>query len=186
MSLQCLFFFFNDPATTEVYTYRHTLSLHDALPISRSLTCANASGSAWTAPMSVIWRSRWERGGPDRTKCCSVRRWNCVSRLVKSPHRNVKSIKAPMPIAPTAPRCVANARRIAGKQCRACKGVSSLRQAPSRSEEHTSELQSLMRISSAVFCLKKKKQQSNKHTKQEEREILTQHSTTNQIKHAYM
>src|SRR3546814_2131004 len=27
---------------------------------------------------------------------------------------------------------------------------------PLRSEEHTSELQSLMRISSAVFCLKKK------------------------------
>src|SRR3546814_6007753 len=36
-----------------------------------------------------------------------------------------------------------------------------------RSEEHTSELQSLMRISYAVFCLKKKKQiserQHNKH-----------------------
>src|SRR3546814_7305566 len=31
-----------------------------------------------------------------------------------------------------------------------------------RSEEHTSELQSLMRISYAVFCLKKKKQ--NIHT----------------------
>src|SRR3546814_10580986 len=31
-----------------------------------------------------------------------------------------------------------------------------------RSEEHTSELQSLMRISYAVFCLKKK----TKHTKQ--------------------
>src|SRR3546814_2525247 len=29
--------------------------------------------------------------------------------------------------------------------------------APSRSEEHTSELQSLMRLSYAVFCLKKKK-----------------------------
>src|SRR3546814_5232721 len=29
---------------------------------------------------------------------------------------------------------------------------------PFRSEEHTSELQSLMRISYAVFCLKKKKQ----------------------------
>src|SRR3546814_1509386 len=29
---------------------------------------------------------------------------------------------------------------------------------PSRSEEHTSELQSLMRISYAVFCLKKKHQ----------------------------
>src|SRR3546814_9257733 len=41
----------------------------------------------------------------------------------------------------------------------------------SRSEEHTSELQSLMRISYAVFCLKKKKQiytsqqmTQNKHT----------------------
>src|SRR3546814_9063548 len=33
---------------------------------------------------------------------------------------------------------------------------------PGRSEEHTSELQSLMRISYAVFCLKKKK----KHTYQ--------------------
>src|SRR3546814_10798669 len=32
-----------------------------------------------------------------------------------------------------------------------------------RSEEHTSELQSLMRISYAVFCLKKKRSQS-KHT----------------------
>src|SRR3546814_4808237 len=34
-----------------------------------------------------------------------------------------------------------------------------------RSEEHTSELQSLMRISYAVFCLKKKKKQQHK-TKQ--------------------
>src|SRR3546814_1927213 len=31
-----------------------------------------------------------------------------------------------------------------------------------RSEEHTSELQSLMRISYAVFCLQKKKQLNNK------------------------
>src|SRR3546814_19905064 len=27
------FFFFNVPSTTEIYTYVHTLSLHDALPI---------------------------------------------------------------------------------------------------------------------------------------------------------
>src|SRR3546814_5288082 len=32
-----------------------------------------------------------------------------------------------------------------------------------RSEEHTSELQSLMRISYAVFCLKKKKRQTTPH-----------------------
>src|SRR3546814_1097328 len=39
-----------------------------------------------------------------------------------------------------------------------------------RSEEHTSELQSLMRISYAVFCLKKKKKKTNRkisHTKQQ-------------------
>src|SRR3546814_2367543 len=34
-----------------------------------------------------------------------------------------------------------------------------------RSEEHTSELQSLMRISYAVFCLKKKKKQTKKSRK---------------------
>src|SRR3546814_9999894 len=34
-----------------------------------------------------------------------------------------------------------------------------------RSEEHTSELQSLMRISYAVFCLKKKKTQQTDNTK---------------------
>src|SRR3546814_2277880 len=41
-----------------------------------------------------------------------------------------------------------------------------------RSEEHTSELQSLMRISYAVFCLKKKKQQK-------QQQQLTQHKHTN-------
>src|SRR3546814_5874651 len=36
--------------------------------------------------------------------------------------------------------------------------------AAGRSEEHTSELQSLMRISYAVFCLKKKTHTSSLHT----------------------
>src|SRR5213075_3339614 len=74
-----LIFFFTDTATTEIYTTRHTLSLHDALPISRP----------WRARRSSSW----------------------------------------------APR--ASSRR--------------------RSEEHTSELQSRLVISYAVFCLKKKK-----------------------------
>src|SRR3546814_9127100 len=39
-----------------------------------------------------------------------------------------------------------------------------LGQADDRSEEHTSELQSLMRISYAVFCLKKKNTQSKEQT----------------------
>src|SRR3546814_4964931 len=41
---------------------------------------------------------------------------------------------------------------------------------PHRSEEHTSELQSLMRISYAVFCLKKK-------TKKQTERYLTQKNT---------
>src|SRR3546814_5542244 len=42
-------------------------------------------------------------------------------------------------------------------------------QTSARSEEHTSELQSLMRISYAVFCLKKKK--NNKNTKHSSQHI---------------
>src|SRR3546814_2356801 len=38
---------------------------------------------------------------------------------------------------------------------------------PARSEEHTSELQSLMRISYAVFCLKKKKENITTYTYEE-------------------
>src|SRR3546814_2112434 len=37
-----------------------------------------------------------------------------------------------------------------------------------RSEEHTSELQSLMRISYAVFCLKKKKNNNNERITSEQ------------------
>src|SRR3546814_2552487 len=42
---------------------------------------------------------------------------------------------------------------------------------PGRSEEHTSELQSLMRISYAVFCLKKK----NKNNTADDKHTLHQH-----------
>src|SRR3546814_20888847 len=41
------FFFFNDTAPTEIDTYGHTLSLHDALPISFPLL-----------PMADLFRSR--------------------------------------------------------------------------------------------------------------------------------
>src|SRR3546814_1779721 len=46
-----------------------------------------------------------------------------------------------------------------------------------RSEEHTSELQSLMRISYAVFCLKKKIQKE--HTETTTRRLLQEHNITN-------
>src|SRR3546814_10495088 len=46
-------------------------------------------------------------------------------------------------------------------------GVVGLHRQEGRSEEHTSELQSLMRISYAVFCLKKKKYTQNQNKKPE-------------------
>src|SRR5256885_7163922 len=51
--LDCFFFFFNDTATTEIYT----LSLHDALPISRRtrelLTVADVRNSAASLELHV-------------------------------------------------------------------------------------------------------------------------------------
>src|SRR3546814_13415992 len=42
------FFFFNDTATTEIYTYGHTLSLHDALPIYRGQRIRDVRGAEFT------------------------------------------------------------------------------------------------------------------------------------------
>src|SRR3546814_8692159 len=55
---------------------------------------------------------------------------------------------------------------------------------PGRSEEHTSELQSLMRISYAVFCLKKKK---NENKEQITKTIIIKNDTgvTNNTKLQY-
>src|SRR3546814_6057367 len=104
--------FFKDTATTEIYTYGHTLSLPDALPICRDRDQRAAQGHR-RAPRGAEragWRRRRPappgrgralRGGEDLGR-------GCVARI-------------------------------------------------DRSEEHTSELQSLMRISYAVFCLKKNK-----------------------------
>src|SRR3546814_8224691 len=112
----CLFFFFNDTATTEIYTYRHTLSLHDALPIY--LLAAECS------PLSSI----------------SVRDHVCPLAHSDA-HRAEQSLK-----------------HGAGFGQRLAKAVHlAVQSGGGRSEEHTSELQSLMRISYAVFCLKKKK-----------------------------
>src|SRR3546814_2859287 len=55
-----------------------------------------------------------------------------------------------------------NGRVTIGSASRAA-GCGACRPWRARSEEHTSELQSLMRISYAVFCLKKKNIQHHKH-----------------------
>src|SRR3546814_13293483 len=96
-------FFFSAPATTEIYTYCHTLSLHGALPI-------------------------------------------CSGRL----HGDPSGAFEPMP-----PAQAIEAPAAAPAHDRRGLLTAALRLA-ARSEEHTSALQSLMRISYAVFCLIKK------------------------------
>src|SRR3546814_9327321 len=54
--------------------------------------------------------------------------------------------------------------------------IAIVRDGARRSEEHTSELQSLMRISYAVFCLKKKRMQQ--HDKATLHQISTKYSIT--------
>src|SRR3546814_11150768 len=53
-----LFFFFNDTATTEIYTYGHTLSLHDALPICDTPPSAPAAESGGAAERGDRQRPR--------------------------------------------------------------------------------------------------------------------------------
>src|SRR3546814_4400620 len=70
-------------------------------------------------------------------------------------------------------------------QLTACRSRSGERQAKrmtDRSEEHTSELQSLMRISYAVFCLKKKKN-TKEHKYQRHMKKLLNKTNSNTDKH---
>src|SRR3546814_7150284 len=71
------------------------------------------------------------------------------------------------PASPLRPSSSSATRRpTSRRRSRTSRGRRSRTRAPlrsTRSEEHTSELQSLMRISYAVFCLKKKKNNQHKN-----------------------
>src|SRR3546814_1077257 len=67
--------------------------------------------------------------------------------------------------------------------CDQCKPLPGERGRAPRSEEHTSELQSLMRISYAVFCLKKKKHTHNNSTVSQHNQNQHTHSTASYTLH---
>src|SRR3546814_8309069 len=75
------------------------------------------------------------------------------SRAASQP---VQAVIAAWVVTATGTACPADA----GTPATTCRPAGSPRM---RSEEHTSELQSLMRISYAVFCLKKRKQNNETH-----------------------
>src|SRR3546814_7299393 len=77
-------------------------------------------------------------------------------------------------------RIVVNAALIAAYQAASSPhSIRALRSDLERSEEHTSELQSLMRISYAVFCLKKKKNQKHNHNKTSKQNTTIKKKTNN-------
>src|SRR3546814_8650411 len=109
-----LWFYFNEPATLDIYPFCHSLTLHVALPICPRRAAGRGDGAR---------PPHGRRPEPPGGRAADAGRG-----------------PRPRPAAAAAP---------AGGQ--------------DRSEEHTSELQSLMRISYAVFCLKKKKHTSHKN-----------------------
>src|SRR3546814_10139402 len=125
------FFFFNDTATTEIYTYCHTLSLHDALPISDPV-------SARQSPAF----------------CCARRcHWSDGLRNTGSPASG-SAAAAGQAVDPR--RAAGRSRRRHGPP--RSLGPD---QAPYRSAEHPAELQALMLSSSAVFCVKEQNNTHN-------------------------
>src|SRR3546814_11520493 len=116
----------NDTATTEIYTYGHTLSRHDALP-----SCSTA-----VPTLRVTVNPTRTSGSPASAGALAACRTKPgVTHLRRAP---------------------ATFRNWGRVLSRPTVGIMTARRKGARSEEHTSELQSLMHISYAVFCLKKK------------------------------
>src|SRR3546814_11136626 len=63
MSGSFYLFFFNETATTEIYTYLHTLSLHDALPISARQDRHRQHHAHRQSAQPRKAAARWDRAG---------------------------------------------------------------------------------------------------------------------------
>src|SRR3546814_5700249 len=93
----------------------------------------------------------------------------CSSDLRDGPGRSLY-VDCPFPAPEGRQAQAGRARHAAGWQLHHARGRPACQRG--RSEEHTSELQSLMRISYAVFCLKKKtKIHENKSNRQDMKRI---------------
>src|SRR3546814_4492064 len=91
-------------------------------------------------------RGRRRRSAQSTAKRPCGRRWRSSRKTARSICGSTRRAK---------PRRDGEAGRIGLVRPGAAKRLRNQREQGSRSEEHTSELQSLMRISYAVFCLKK-------------------------------
>src|SRR3546814_1693090 len=142
--------FFNDTATTEIYTYLHTLSLHDALPIY----IRNALIQNFTENRGKLFQAK---GDVDYDLDGFL---SNIAAGVRYAHRSAEeqavNLNKATPGGNIGTGSEATAVLVSDTGLPDDFLVLGSR-APDRSEEHTSELQSLMRTSYAVFCLIKKK-----------------------------
>src|SRR3546814_6500287 len=121
----------NDTSTTEIYTYGHTLSLHDALPIAippgwTSTVCLRGERSPLPVTSSKKWPWRWMG-------------WLIIESLMRFTRTRSHSMKGMGTcwsdiFTPSTDHMNSSMLPVRWM---------------SRSEEHTSEIQSLMRISYA-------------------------------------
>src|SRR3546814_2881170 len=163
-------------ATTEIYTYGHPLAPHDALPSSAAEHARQPSAERRASP--VFCRDFLQHGIVEH----GVRQQPFEPGVLLLEHlqlARLRHVHAAILGLPRVQRRAADAvlaTHIGGlhpafllAQHRddlllAEPGLPHVRLlTKARSEEHTSELQSLMRISYAVFCLKKKKQNNTNH-----------------------
>src|SRR3546814_1668150 len=100
------------------------------------------------------------------------RKWRCVRHTKKECWLAFRRARLLRPL----PRNCRNSQREAGCSASTTTRANAIfpyRTFCPRSEEHTSELQSLMRNSYAVFCLKKKKTKTyNKHKEHTRKKII--------------
>src|SRR3546814_4522226 len=126
-------FFFNDKATTEIYTYGHTLSLHDALPIL-------AVGGVPAGRRPLPWRPRPPLAARRARAGCSEQ----VLRLRHERHPARGPLRRAAARAPAGAELRQRLQRAVpagGRRAAVLADCGDLRE---RSEEHTSELQSLL------------------------------------------
>src|SRR3546814_11699004 len=141
------FFVFSGSATTEIYTYDHTLALHAALPIC---SATRTDRPCWSGGSRELfsWSALFRKARGFR-RSCNGSDFDGPAAL-RPPGSALAGVPAVRQREVDRRAHRRDLRRVAllGRGAGAV-GID-------RSEEHTSELQSLMRISYAVFCLKNK------------------------------
>src|SRR3546814_1422934 len=120
--------------------------------------------SDWSADVcasDLDERRRYQRAGasPDRVERPGLLRLGKAERRDGARLRHLPRLPALLQSLRFLPAPLRPHRRLRDRRARRC-----LQGGLQRSEEHTSELQSLMRISYAVFCLKKKKHQRHDYS----------------------